>query len=170
MPSGSSGRYRVWASTAWIGDQANAAMERRLNMSFIDEYRALEAAVKDFDHQSVDLTILSDSDLHELESSRLPLYRLHEQAYKERLRRCEIQMETRRKEQERLKARYGYRYPEKEELNAIDVLGVEAFESGIMDSVFDDYDGEEAKEKIHEMIPAITDAEIDEYRRAGGKE
>ena len=139
-------------------------------MSFIDEYRALEAAVKDFDHQSVDLTILSDSDLHELESSRLPLYRLHEQAYKERLRRIDKRAEEHRKEQEQLKARYGYHFPDKEELNAIDVLGVEAFESGIMDSVFDDYDGEEAKEKIHEMIPAITDAEIDEYRRAGGKE
>ena len=88
-------------------------------MSFIEEFHQLEQAVSDFDSRPVNLTdiqMLSDADLDALETSRLPLYRLHEQAYKERLRRCEIQIEVQRKEQERLKARYGYRYPEKDKL------------------------------------------------------
>jgi hypothetical protein len=85
-------------------------------MSFMEEYRALEAAVKDFDQRCVDLTTISDADLNDLEDSRLPLYRLHMQAYEERLRRLEIRAEERAREQRRLMAWYGCHLPGEDEL------------------------------------------------------
>ena len=78
-------------------------------------------------------------------------------------------MEARRKEQERLKARYGYRYPEKEKLNAIDIHDAKISEQTLIEMSYM-IDEKKAREKIHEIIPTITDNEIDEYRRAGGKE
>ena len=135
----------------------------------IDEFRELEKSVKDFDHRSFDLTVLSDAELNEIESSRLPLYHLRDLAYKERLRRCEIREKERAKEQARLKARYGYHFPDKETLNGWDYISVKHFEKGIIEGTFT-FDKETAMEIIHKLIPTISDEEIEEYRKEAMEE
>ncbi|MBR1642140.1 MAG: hypothetical protein IJ683_07450 [Butyrivibrio sp.] len=136
-------------------------------MSFMEEYRALLQAVEDFDHQSVDLTTLSDADLHELETSRLPLFNLHDQAYKESQRRADEYNRERREEQERLKARYGYYFSKRGggDMSLTDLIRVEAYEEVVVEMAYEKNDEAEARQKIHELIPTISDAEIDEYRR-----
>ncbi len=129
----------------------------------LQEVLALEQTVRDFDHQSVDLSALTDAELYGIETSKLPLYALHDKAYKERLRRCDVRAEEQRKEQGRLKARYGYRYPDLNEFNAMDVMRAEAYEKGVVKGALGCCDEAAARAKIHEVIPTITDAEIDEY-------
>lgn len=132
----------------------------------IDEFRELEKSVKDFDHRSFDLTVLSDYELSEIESSRLPLYHLHDLAYKERLRRCELAEEERAKEQ----ARYGYYFPDKETLTGWDVYTVKIAEQSMVDTAFAIADKETAMAIIHKRIPTISDEEIEAYRKAAEAE
>ena len=136
----------------------------------IDEFRELEKSVKDFDHRSFDLTVLSDYELNEIEESRLPLYHLHDLAYKERLRRCELAEEERAKEQARRKARYGYYFPDKETLTGWDIYTVKIVEQSMVDTAFAFADKETAMATIHRLIPTISDEEIEAYRKAAEAE
>lgn len=140
-------------------------------MTFIEEYRALLQAVKDFDDQSIDLTTLSDSDLRELETSRLPLYSLHEQAYKERLRRCEIEKAEWQKREEKLRERYGYARPGEDISHGLTLMTIRAEEKGLISASYRllpalGYSDAEIRAEIRKDIPTISDEEIDEYRKA----
>ena len=142
-------------------------------MSFIEEYRALEAAVKDFDHRysSFDFSTLSDNDLHEASKIRLTPWSVNGKIGQEQMDRASSHNEERRKEYERLKARYGYYFSkrtggEKDEFTATDLIRAETYEEVIVELSFEKLDEAAARRKIHEMIPTITDAEIDEYKKA----
>ena len=142
-------------------------------MSFIEEYRALEAADKDFDHgySSFDFSTLSDDDLREASKMRLMPWSVKGKIGQEQMDRASRHKEERRKENERLKARYGYYFSkrtggEKDEFTATDLIRAETYEEVIVELSFEKLDEAAARRKIHEMIPTITDAEIDEYKKA----
>ena len=140
---------------------------------FIEEYRALVAAVEAFDHRDVDLTTLTDQEIYEIERSRLKLYSLHERAYEERLRRIEIEQQRQQEEQERRRERYGYYFEKhnrkhgvggkENEITDWDLIQVGAYEETAVKLLFEK-DPETAVDEIKKCIPGITDAEIELYR------
>ena len=140
---------------------------------FIEEYRALVAAVEAFDHRDVDLTTLTDKEVDELDNTRLPLYSLTRRAYEERLRRIEVERQEEQEEQDRRWARYGYYYEEhgtkhgvggrENEITDWDLIQVGTYEEVLVRGFFE-RDESTAVDEIRKCIPGITDAEIEQYR------
>ena len=139
---------------------------------FIEEYRALVAAVEAFDHRPIDLTTLTDQEIYEIERSRLKLYSLHERAYEERLRRIEVERQRQQEEQDRRWARYGYYFEKhnrkhgfggrENEITDWDLIQVGAYEETAVSVLFE-RDETTALEEIRKCIPGITDEEIELY-------
>ena len=161
-------------------EHRNGEKEERQEMStektpspFIEEYRALVAAVEAFDHRDVDITTLTDQEIYEIERSRLKLYSLHERAYEERLRRIEIRRQEQQKEQDRRRERYGYYFKEhnrkpgvgggENEITDWDLIQVGAYEEAVVKMSYVK-DPETAVDEIKKCIPGITDEEIEQYR------
>ena len=128
-----------------------------MNTDIMENYRSLLATVQFFSqaHAGVDLTILTDAELQELET---PIYVLQEKIHEERRRRDE----EHQIEQERLKARYGYRYPKKAELTITDIRVVQMEERAMVRGAYK-YDKTRARDVILSFIPTITDEEIEGY-------
>ena len=127
---------------------------------FIEEYRALVAAVEAFDHRDVDLTTLTDKEVDELDNTRLPLYSLTRRAYEERLRRIEVERQEEQEEQHNRKHGVGGK---ENEITDWDLIQVGTYEEVLVRGFFE-RDESTAVDEIRKCIPGITDAEIEQYR------
>ena len=138
----------------------------------LEDFKTLESAIKVFDtrYADYDFSSLPFDQLWKLEGSlfHYPAYKVKEAVYKARVAMAEARNRDRERQNQLLQERYGYYSPGEDVTRGLKLHEVKCHERAMVQAAYRFMTGnsdKEIREKIKELVPPITDKEIDEYRR-----